>query len=142
MDIRMCSGNARFCVKEVDLGIAADMGTLSRLPGICGDGISRELCLTGSTISATRAYEIHLVSKVCASNEALLDEARKLAKSLAAKSPIAVAGTKECLLYHRDHGNVNDSLTYVAMMNAALLPGNSDIETIMSRKQGRRFSKL
>ncbi len=140
-DIRICSEDARFCVKEVDLGIAADMGTLSRLPGICGDGIARELCLTASTISATRAYEIHLVSQVCETHDALLEKARVLAKSLAAKSPVAIAGTKECLLYHRDHGNVKDSLTYVAMMNAAMLPGNKDIDMIMSKKKNR-FSKL
>jgi enoyl-CoA hydratase/carnithine racemase len=140
-DIRICSEDARFCVKEVDLGIAADMGTLSRLPGICGDGIARELCLTASTITATRAYEIHLVSQVCETHDALLENARVLAKSLAAKSPVAIAGTKECLLYHRDHGNVKDSLTYVAMMNAAMLPGNKDIDMIMSKKKNR-FSKL
>lgn len=144
-DIRICSEDARFCVKEVDLGIAADMGTLSRLPGICGDGIARELCLTASTISAARAYAIHLVTKVCGTKDVLLDEARALAACLAAKSPVALAGTKECLIYHRDHGNVQDSLIYVAMMNAAMLPGNRDIDMILSRKKKgptTRFSKL
>ena len=37
-DIRYCSADARFCVKEVDLAIVADMGTLQRLPGIVGQG--------------------------------------------------------------------------------------------------------
>ena len=35
---RYCSADASFCVKEVDLAIAADMGTLQRLPGIVGEG--------------------------------------------------------------------------------------------------------
>lgn len=142
-DIRICSENARFCVKEVDLGIAADMGTLSRLPGIVGDGVARELCLTACSVSAVRAREIHLVTHVCKTNEAMLEKARELAQNLAAKSPVAIYGTKECLLYHRDHGHVKDSLTYVAMMNAALLPGNSDIAQILSKGETKkRFSKL
>ena len=37
-DIRYCSADAYFCVKEVDLAIAADMGVLQRLPGIVGEG--------------------------------------------------------------------------------------------------------
>ena len=35
---RYCTEGAYFCVKEVDLAITADMGTLQRLPGIVGDG--------------------------------------------------------------------------------------------------------
>ena len=37
-DIRYCTADARFCVKEVDLAIVADMGTLQRLPSIVGQG--------------------------------------------------------------------------------------------------------
>ena len=44
-DIRYCSAGARFCVKEVDIAIVADMGTLQRLPGIVGQGPA--LCITG-----------------------------------------------------------------------------------------------
>ncbi len=40
-DIRYCSADATFCVKEVDLAIVADMGTLQRLPGIVGEGQPR-----------------------------------------------------------------------------------------------------
>ncbi len=38
-DIRYCSAGARFSVKEVDIAIVADMGTLQRLPGIVGQGM-------------------------------------------------------------------------------------------------------
>lgn len=148
-DIRLCTECARFCVKEVDLGISADMGTLSRLPGIVGDGVSRDMCLTASSISGKRAYEINLVTTVCHSQDELLGEALDMARKLAGKSPVALAGTKECLLYQRDHGNVQDSLTYVAMMNSALLPGNTDVQKIMQaskrgsgRGPGVTFSKL
>ena len=146
-DIRLCTTSARFCVKEVDLGIVADMGTLSRLPGIVGDGIARHLSLTAETIDGTRAREISLVSEALPSEEALRESAMNMAVSIARKSPVAVAGTKEVLLYHRDHGRVHDSLAYVATLNSSLLPGNEDVEHIMrdviaKRPSHRRFARL
>lgn len=38
-DIRYCTADSHFCVKEVDLAIVADLGTLQRLPGIIGQGV-------------------------------------------------------------------------------------------------------
>ena len=51
-DIRYCSAGARFCVKEVDIAIVADMGTLQRLPGIVGQGphIPTQLPASTSTL--------------------------------------------------------------------------------------------
>jgi enoyl-CoA hydratase/carnithine racemase len=39
-DIRYCSADAYFCVKEVDIAITADMGVLQRLPSIIGQGLT------------------------------------------------------------------------------------------------------
>ena len=39
-DVRYCSADARFCVKEVDLAITADIGTLQRLPTLVGHGVA------------------------------------------------------------------------------------------------------
>jgi enoyl-CoA hydratase/carnithine racemase len=145
MDIRVCTESSRFCVKEVDLGIVADMGTLSRLPGLVTEGIARELCLTACEFDGMRAKEIHLVSALDKTEEEMLKRAFNLAKTIASKSPVAVAGTKEVLLWHRDHGNVRDSLSYVATLNASLLPGNEDIDKIMTARKTRKrlpFSKL
>jgi enoyl-CoA hydratase len=141
-DIRVCTQTAKFCVKEVDLGIAADMGTLSRLPGIVGDGIARHLCLLASTFDGTRAKEIHLVSAVEDGEDAMLKRALNIAESIASKSPVAIAGTKEVLLYQRDHGRVDESLRWVATLNASLLPGNRDVEMIMEAVKSRRKGKV
>lgn len=47
-DIRYCVKDALFCVKEVDVGLAADVGTLQRLPKVIGNqSLVRELCYTG-----------------------------------------------------------------------------------------------
>lgn len=140
-DIRLCTASATFCVKEVDLGIVADMGTLSRLPGIVGDGIARQLSLTAETIDGKRAKEICLVSEVLPTEDDLLSFAMKMAASIGGKSRLAVTGTKEVLLYQRDHGRVEDSLRYVATLNASILPDNEDVQSIM-RDMRRRFSRL
>ena len=54
-DIRICSNTARFSVREVQIGLAADVGTLQRFPKITGnDSRVRELCLTGEFFQHTR----------------------------------------------------------------------------------------
>lgn len=63
-DIRICSANASFSVKEVDVAITADMGTLQRLPRIVGDGRARELALTARSIAAEEALTCGLVSSI------------------------------------------------------------------------------
>lgn len=136
-DIRLCTTSAAFCVKEVDLGIVADMGTLSRLPGIVGDGIARHLSLTGETIDGARAREVCLVSEALPTEEALRSSAMEMARSIAAKSTLAVSGTKEVLLFQRDHGRVDDSLRYVASLNASILPDNEDVKSILRDARGR-----
>lgn len=61
-DIRICSADATFCVKEVDVAITADMGTLQRLPRLVGDGRARELALTARSLPATEALAYGLVT--------------------------------------------------------------------------------
>ena len=54
----------RFAIKEIDIGMAADVGTLQRLPRLIGDGMLRELAYTGRTVEAAEAREIGLVNRV------------------------------------------------------------------------------
>jgi len=119
-DMRYCSEDAQFSIKEIDMGMAADVGTLQRLPGIIGDGIMRELAFTGRTVQAEEAARIGLVNRVYADHAALLDGVFAIAREIAAKSPIAVAGTKQLLSYMRDH-RIDDGLDYIATWNAAML---------------------
>jgi delta(3,5)-delta(2,4)-dienoyl-CoA isomerase len=122
--IRFASADAWFSVKEVDVGMAADVGTLQRLPKIVGSAsLVREWCYTGRRISAEEALSAGLVSRVCATREALAAEALALCVTLASKSPLALAGTKHLLNYSRDH-SVQQSNEYVALWNAAALQSN------------------
>ncbi len=64
-DIRYASKDARFSIKEVDVGLAADIGTLQRFPKIVGnDSLARELCYTAREFDAAEAKEIGFLSKV------------------------------------------------------------------------------
>ncbi|GJU31944.1 putative ribonuclease H-like domain-containing protein [Tanacetum coccineum] len=70
-DIRYCCEDAKFSVKDVDVGITANLGTLQRLPGIVGFGNAIELELTGRVFGAEKVKGMRLVSKVFGSKEEL-----------------------------------------------------------------------
>ncbi|OZO02488.1 enoyl-CoA hydratase [Pseudomonas sp. IB20] len=122
-DMRYAAEDAQFSIKEIDIGMAADVGTLQRLPRIVGDGMLRELAYTGRQFGAEEARSIGLVNRVYADYESLLAGVMEIAEQIAAKSPIAVTGTKAMISYMRDH-TVNDGLEYVATWNSAMLQSN------------------
>ncbi|MBI3992028.1 MAG: crotonase/enoyl-CoA hydratase family protein [Candidatus Lambdaproteobacteria bacterium] len=119
-DLRYCTDDARFVIKEIDIGLTADVGTLQRLPHLIGDGMVREMAYTGRAVEGPEACRIGLVNRSFADRETLLREVLALAATIAAKSPLAIRGTKEMILYTRDH-SVADSLNYVATWNAGML---------------------
>ena len=133
-DMRYCASDAIFSIKEIDMGMTADVGTLQRLPKLVGDGIARELAYTGRQFSAAEAREIGLVNRVFETPAALLDGVMKIAADIAAKSPLAIRGTKEMLLYARDH-SVADGLNYIATWNAAMLMSADMQEAMMASMQ-------
>ncbi len=60
-DMRYATASTRFSVKEVDLAIVADLGSLQRLPRIVGEGLARELAFTGRQFKGEAAREMGLV---------------------------------------------------------------------------------
>jgi enoyl-CoA hydratase/carnithine racemase len=143
-DIRLATENALFCVKEVELGLAADMGTLARLPGIVGDGVARDLALTAREFSGADALRYNLVSQTFPTEDLLLEGALEVAKKLAAKSPLALLGTKRMLLHQRGR-TVKEGLDAVMVWNAATLPGSDDVNHVfkaMKEHKKPTFSKL
>jgi Delta3,5-Delta2,4-dienoyl-CoA isomerase len=122
-DVRICTQDTFFSVREVALGLAADVGTLQRLPKIVGNqSLVREICLTGRNVSALEAFNMGLVSKVvvCADQSSLLQSATEICSEIAKHSPVAVHGTKKALLYARDH-SVRDGLEQIASFNSMAL---------------------
>lgn len=71
-DIRYASKDAVFSIKEVDVGLCADLGTLQRLPSICSNGSwVREMALTAKSFSAKNALDHGLVSRLFDTKEEL-----------------------------------------------------------------------
>jgi Delta3,5-Delta2,4-dienoyl-CoA isomerase len=144
-DIRLCSEGTRFCVKEIDIGLAADVGTLSRLPKVMGGLTSwvKEVCLSAREFDAAEASRVGFVSKVLLDKEDLVNEGVRMASLIASKSPVAVQGTKNVLDATKGR-TVEDNLTYTAVWNAAMLQ-SSDVERAMGAGLARRtptFEKL
>jgi len=103
-DVRICTRDTRFSVKEVDIGIAADVGTLSRLPKVVGSfGWVKEVCMSARMFGAEEALRVGFVNSVWGTKEEAVKEGLKVAALMAEKSPVAVQGTKELLNYSRDH---------------------------------------
>ena len=119
-DIRYGSADAWFSVKEIDLGMVADVGTLQRLPRLIGDGLVRELAYTGRRMDAAEALQSGLLTRIFPDRESLLAGVLEIARTIAARSPLAVRGTKELILFGRDH-SVEDGLRYIANWNAGML---------------------
>ncbi len=130
-DMRYASSDARFTIKEIDIGMVADVGTLQRLPKLVGQGITRELAYTGRVFDAQEAQQIGLVNRVFDTREQLYAGVREIAASIAAKSPLSIRGSKEMLNYARDH-SVADSLNYVATWNAAMLQSDDLMAAMMA----------
>lgn len=119
-DVRLCSGDAKFCLKEVKLAIVADMGSLQRLPSIIGEGNTRELAMTGREFDAPRALMMGLVTRIYTDVEKLLEGARAVAAEIAVNPPLVVQGVKQ-VMNERVRDEQARALRYVATWNAAFL---------------------
>lgn len=139
-DMRYCTQDAFFTIKEVELGITADLGTLQRLPSILPQGIVRELAYTGRNFSADEAVKFGLVNQVFETQEAMLDGVLQIASQIAAHSPLAVTGSKEMLNYSRDH-SVAESLKYMATWQAGMLCLGETM-TILQAKAERKMPEF
>jgi enoyl-CoA hydratase/carnithine racemase len=127
-DVRLCSDDSRFCVKEVDLGIAADLGSLQRLPSLVGLSCASEWALTARAVSSEEAERRGLVSRRCGDRQALALEARRVAELLARKPARALRLTKQALLHARDRPCVAEGLERIALVNMSALAGSDELK--------------
>ncbi|WP_439899217.1 CoA transferase [Pseudomonas gingeri] len=95
-DLRIASETARFGFPEAKLGIMTGGGGLPRLVRVVGSGVARHMTLTGQFLNAQRAFEIGLVTQLCAPDE-LMQDAKALATQIAALAPIALAQIKRTI---------------------------------------------
>ena len=143
-DIRLCTKDAKFSIKEVDIGLTADIGVLQRITKQTGnEGYIKLVSLTGEIFTGEKAKELGLVQGVYESGEQLMKEAMKLADKISEKSPIVIWGIKKTLNFARDN-KVETSLDMIRLLNSALIQ-TEDIPiavTAVLQKQKPIFPKF
>lgn len=95
-DIRFGSENAVFAQPEVTLGIPPGWGGSQRLTRLVGPGLASEMILSGRRVKADEALRIGLLNSVWPADQ-LMDEAQKLAQTIASNSPLAVRSAKQLI---------------------------------------------
>ena len=135
-DMRYCTNDTYFTIKEIDMGMVADLGTLQRLPKLINPSVARELAFTGRAVAGIEAQQIGLVNKAFESREELDKYVWEIATQIASKSPVAIRGTKHILNYSLEH-STRDSLEYMATWNAAMLLSNDLQEAFLAQMQKR-----
>ena len=135
-DLRYASADAFFCVQEINIGMAADLGVLQRLPKIVSPAVAREMAYGGERIGAERALAVGLVNAVLPDAEAALAHTLAVARTIAAKSPLAIAGTKLALNHARDHGTAA-ALEQMATLQSAIFDTGEMAEAIAAWRDKR-----
>jgi len=134
-DMRYATEDAYFSIREIDIGMTADVGTLQRLPKIIPDGVVRELAYTGRNMNAQEAREVGFVNRVFENRDTMLQEVTAIARTIASKAPLAVRGTKEMVLYSRDH-SVAEGLNYIATWNSGMM-SSADLKAGMQAQSNK-----
>lgn len=117
----------------MELGLAADVGTLQRLPKVVGNhSWVRDIVYTARKVSAEEAFQFglvryaypppsppnvscHIFSQVCTDKEDTFSNAIKIAEDIASKSPVAIQGSKINMNYSRDH-TVDEGLHFAVSL--------------------------
>ncbi|MCK8493975.1 crotonase/enoyl-CoA hydratase family protein [Spirosoma sp. RP8] len=136
-DIRLCSREARFSLRETKLAITPDIGGLQFLPPIIGQGFTREMAFTGADYDAAFAERIGLVNHVYDTPDALFQAANQLARQIADNPATAVQGAKRVLNYSLNK-SIEDGLQYVAVWNSSQLQSDDFSEAIQATMEKRK----
>ncbi len=138
--IRLASKDSRLSIKEIDIGIMADIGSLERLPFLVNN-ISKlnQYALTAQEFNGQDAKDLGLVSDVFANKEEAFQNAVKLAKTIATKYPPAIYGTKKNLdLVTINSESVIKGLDQVAHDNVKLMTDPSFAKFFIKSQQKRK----
>lgn len=136
-DIRICTSDAVFSLREAAVGFVADVGVLQRIPRIVGQGYARELAYTAKNFDAESARQMLLVNAVYDDHDALMTAAMEMAEQIAANSPLAVEASKD-VLNHGMGKTVDEGLKYVASVSTNIIPSKDLMEAITAFAEKRK----
>lgn len=142
-DCRWAVRDSFFQIQEINIAMVADVGTFPRIQRVLPEGVVRELAYTGRRMSAEEAFQRGLVNGLFETHEACVEGVMETARTIAAKDPLAVRGTKHILNYGRDHSTA-DTLQQIGLWNAAMLAPMRMTEAFAANAQRRpgNFSDL
>ncbi len=135
-DIRFCTNDAFFQIAEINIGMTADVGTFPRLCKLIPEGWVRELAYSGRRLPAEKAKAIGLVNETFATQDAMISYVLELAREIAEKAPVAVAGSKRMINHARDH-SIADGLDYIATWQAGMFSPPHMMEAFAAKAQKR-----
>jgi enoyl-CoA hydratase / 3-hydroxyacyl-CoA dehydrogenase len=115
-DLLYASEQAQLGLPEVGLGIHPGFGGTQRLPRRIGPGAAKELLFTGRTLGAQEALGLGLLNGVLPADR-LLDHVLGVARAIASKAPLAVAGAKMAV----DRGLGTDLRTGLAVEQESVI---------------------
>lgn len=95
-DIRIASDRAKFGQPEINLGLIPGYGGSQRMTRLVGRGMALLMCLSGEMIDAAQAQRLGLVERIVPHAD-LMTETKRIAGTIAAKSPLAVAAAKRAI---------------------------------------------
>jgi enoyl-CoA hydratase len=95
-DLIVASETARFGQPETGLGLIPGAGGTQRLTRAVGKAVAMDVILSGRFLTAVEALRAGLVARVVA-KEAWLDEAKRVARDIAVKGPVATRLAKEAV---------------------------------------------
>mgnify|MGYP001446423443 FL=1 len=136
-DIRLCTEDASFSLREAAIGLVADMGVLQRLPRVIGQGFTREMAFTARFYTAGEAKAMGLVGAVYPDGAAMMEGAGTLARQIAANAPLAVQATKDVLNASR-HLTVQEGMSLAQHKNMVLLMSQDLKEAFASFREKRK----
>lgn len=135
-DMRVCTQDASFSLREARIGIVADMGVLQRLPHIIGQAFTRQMAYTGRFFSAAEVERMGLMIAVYPDETAMMDGANKIAGEIKECAPLAVQNTKEVLNYSR-YASVRDGISLAVHKNMLLLTSDDCKEAMTAFAEKR-----
>jgi enoyl-CoA hydratase len=134
-DLRFASADAFFKIAEIDIGMMADVGSLQRLPKLLPDAVVKQMAFTGMVLPAARAAALGFVNEVAADAAGVVALAEMAAAAIAARAPLAIAGSKDSLRYARDH-SVAEALERAAWVQAAIW-NTAEIKAAIAARMGK-----
>lgn len=139
--IRLCTKDTRFSIKEIDVGIIADIGSLQRLPALVNNvSVLNELAFTGREFNGDDAKALGLTSAVFDTKAQALEYASILSETMKNKYWSALKGTKKCLdTMINDSKEVKDGLKQVASDNLQLMSDQEYLKFIRKRFKGLKL---